>query len=497
LLLVSYWGDEPNNLVRVNRRYVVRTYGCQMNEHDSERIAGLLETDGLEEAESFDDADVIVLNTCCIRENADNKLYGQLGNLKKLKEERPELQIAVGGCLAQKDREAIQERAPHVDVVFGTHNVGRATDLLDQARVSGPITEIIEESESFPSALPVKRDANHAAWVTIQIGCDNSCAFCIVPAVRGKEISRPYSELVSEVEQLALTGVTEITLLGQNVNSYGRDLTLKLRSTELTAESVHMVGENWLRGPRRVRPLFADLLCSVAAVSGIRRVRYTSPHPKDFRPETIAAMAQVPEICEHLHLPLQSGSDKILAAMHRGYTADRYLEKVIAAREAIPDIALSTDIIVGFPGETDLDFERTLEVAAEARFDNAYTFVYSPRPGTEAAESLERAVPAKTSAERMERLRKVIERTSLKGNEARIGQEEEVIVEGPSKRDSAMLTGRTRHNRLVHFPAQRPIRPGSYAQVQVTEARTFNLVGELVEVTATAKHRTRIPVVSS
>jgi len=468
-----------------------------MNEHDSERIAGLLETDGLEEAESFDDADVIVLNTCCIRENADNKLYGQLGNLKKLKEERPELQIAVGGCLAQKDREAIQERAPHVDVVFGTHNVGRATDLLDQARVSGPITEIIEESESFPSALPVKRDANHAAWVTIQIGCDNSCAFCIVPAVRGKEISRPYSELVSEVEQLALTGVTEITLLGQNVNSYGRDLTLKLRSTELTAESVHMVGENWLRGPRRVRPLFADLLCSVAAVSGIRRVRYTSPHPKDFRPETIAAMAQVPEICEHLHLPLQSGSDKILAAMHRGYTADRYLEKVIAAREAIPDIALSTDIIVGFPGETDLDFERTLEVAAEARFDNAYTFVYSPRPGTEAAESLERAVPAKTSAERMERLRKVIERTSLKGNEARIGQEEEVIVEGPSKRDSAMLTGRTRHNRLVHFPAQRPIRPGSYAQVQVTEARTFNLVGELVEVTATAKHRTRIPVVSS
>lgn len=475
----------------------MRTYGCQMNEHDSERIAGLLETDGLEEAESFDDADVIVLNTCCIRENADNKLYGQLGNLKKLKEERPELQIAVGGCLAQKDREAIQERAPHVDVVFGTHNVGRATDLLDQARVSGPITEIIEESESFPSALPVKRDANHAAWVTIQIGCDNSCAFCIVPAVRGKEISRPYSELVSEVEQLALTGVTEITLLGQNVNSYGRDLTLKLRSTELTAESVHMVGENWLRGPRRVRPLFADLLCSVAAVSGIRRVRYTSPHPKDFRPETIAAMAQVPEICEHLHLPLQSGSDKILAAMHRGYTADRYLEKVIAAREAIPDIALSTDIIVGFPGETDLDFERTLEVAAEARFDNAYTFVYSPRPGTEAAESLERAVPAKTSAERMERLRKVIERTSLKGNEARIGQEEEVIVEGPSKRDSAMLTGRTRHNRLVHFPAQRPIRPGSYAQVQVTEARTFNLVGELVEVTATAKHRTRIPVVSS
>jgi len=468
-----------------------------MNEHDSERIAGLLEMDGLEQTESFDDADVIVLNTCCIRENADNKLYGQLGNLKKLKEERPELQIAVGGCLAQKDRDRIQERAPHVDVVFGTHNVGRATDLLSQARVSGPITEIIEESESFPSALPVKRDAHHAAWVTIQIGCDNSCAFCIVPSVRGKEISRPYNELISEVEQLAMTGVTEVTLLGQNVNSYGRDLTLKLRGTEVSAESSELVGEAWVRGPHTARPLFSDLLRSVAEVSGIRRVRYTSPHPKDLRPETIDAMAQIPEVCEHLHLPLQSGSDDVLSAMHRGYTADKYIEKVDAARQQIPDLALSTDIIVGFPGETDVDFERTLEVAAEVRFDNAYTFVYSPRPGTEAAELLQRFVPAKISAERMERLRRVIERTSLKGNESRIGHEEEVIVEGQSKRDSEMLTGRTRHNRLVHFPAQEKIRPGSYAQVRVTEARTFNLVGELLEVTAAAKHRTRIPVVSS
>ena len=481
----------------MNRRYAVRTYGCQMNEHDSERIAGLLEMDGLEQTESFDDADVIVLNTCCIRENADNKLYGQLGNLKKLKEERPELQIAVGGCLAQKDRDRIQERAPHVDVVFGTHNVGRATDLLSQARVSGPITEIIEESESFPSALPVKRDAHHAAWVTIQIGCDTSCAFCIVPSVRGKEISRPYNELISEVEQLAMTGVTEVTLLGQNVNSYGRDLTLKLRGTEVSAESSELVGEAWVRGPHTARPLFSDLLRSVAEVSGIRRVRYTSPHPKDLRPETIDAMAQIPEVCEHLHLPLQSGSDDVLSAMHRGYTADKYIEKVDAARQQIPDLALSTDIIVGFPGETDVDFERTLEVAAEVRFDNAYTFVYSPRPGTEAAELLQRFVPAKISAERMERLRRVIERTSLKGNESRIGHDEEVIVEGQSKRDSEMLTGRTRHNRLVHFPAQEKIRPGSYAQVRVTEARTFNLVGELLEVTAAAKHRTRIPVVSS
>ena len=399
--------------------------------------------------------------------------------------------------MAQKDRDRIQERAPHVDVVFGTHNVGRATDLLSQARVSGPITEIIEESESFPSALPVKRDAHHAAWVTIQIGCDNSCAFCIVPSVRGKEISRPYNELISEVEQLAMAGVTEVTLLGQNVNSYGRDLTLKLRGTEVSAESSELVGEAWVRGPHTARPLFSDLLRSVAEVSGIRRVRYTSPHPKDLRPETIDAMAQIPEVCEHLHLPLQSGSDDVLSAMHRGYTADKYIEKVDAARQQIPDLALSTDIIVGFPGETDVDFERTLEVAAEVRFDNAYTFVYSPRPGTEAAELLQRFVPAKISAERMERLRRVIERTSLKGNESRIGHEEEVIVEGQSNRDSEMLTGRTRHNRLVHFPAQEKIRPGSYAQVRVTEARTFNLVGELLEVTAAAKHRTRIPVVSS
>ena len=306
-----------------------------MNEHDSERIAGLLETDGMEEAESFDDADVIVLNTCCIRENADNKLYGQLGNLKKLKEERPDLQIAVGGCLAQKDRETIRERAPHVDVVFGTHNVGRATELLTEARANGPLTEILEESEAFPSALPVKRDANHAAWVTIQIGCDNSCAFCIVPAVRGKEISRPYGELVHEVGQLASNGVTEVTLLGQNVNSYGRDLTLKLRGSELRDDSELLVGRSWIEGRRTARPLFADLLRSVSEIEGIRRVRYTSPHPKDLRVETIDVMAEVPEVCEHLHLPLQSGSDEILASMHRGYTADKYLTKIVDARRCL------------------------------------------------------------------------------------------------------------------------------------------------------------------
>lgn len=480
------------------RRYLVRTFGCQMNEHDSERIAGLLESDGMTETDSLDDADVIVLNTCCIRENADNKLYGQLGNLKRLKAENPDLQIAVAGCLAQKDRELIQQRAPHVDVVFGTHNVGRANELLGESRVSGPITEILEESETFPSALPVRRDASHAAWMTIQIGCDNSCAFCIVPAVRGREISRPYGELVEEVVSLAAQGVTEITLLGQNVNSYGRDLTTGLRGKDpLPVDAGALVGQAWVDGDRRATPLFSDLLRAVSAVSGIRRVRYTSPHPKDLRPETIAAMADVPEICEHLHLPLQSGSDAILASMHRGYTADRFLGKLAAARKSIDDLAVSTDIIIGFPGESEADFERTLEVAAEARFDNAFTFVYSPRAGTEAADMVDQHVDSGTCAQRMERLRAVIERTSLLGNEKRVGRIEEVTVEGPSKRDPAMTTGRTRHNRLVHFPTSQVIRAGSYADVRVSSAGTFSMLGELLEVTAAATHKTRIPVVSA
>ncbi len=336
-----------------------------MNVHDSERISGLLETDGMQETDSVEEADVIVLNTCCIRENADNKLYGQLGNLKRLKEERPDVQIAVAGCLAQKDRDLIRERAPHVDVVLGTHNVSRTSELLQEAKVNGPITEILEESEAFPSALPVKRDAKHCAWVTIQIGCDNSCAFCIVPAVRGREISRPFGELLEEVESLAKDGLSEITLLGQNVNSYGRDLTRALRAQkDLPGGASLIVGEKWVASKQTARPLFTDLLRAVSAVKGIRRVRYTSPHPKDLRPETIKAMADVDEICEHLHLPLQSGSNRILSSMHRGYTASRYLEKVEAARLAIPELAVSTDIIIGFPGETDGDFEATLEVAA-------------------------------------------------------------------------------------------------------------------------------------
>src|SRR5579863_6843588 len=325
------------------RKFAIRTFGCQMNEHDSERLAGLLAADGLEPTEQLEDADVIVFNTCCIRQNADNKFYGHLGQLKSLRAERPDLQIAVGGCLAQKDRELIRSRAPHVDVVFGTHNLQRAPELLRSAAEHGPVVEVLDapDSDAPPSHLgspdPL-REIPYAAWVTIQTGCDHSCAFCIVPSVRGPEVSRSMEDIVAEVEALARRGVIEVTLLGQNVNSYGRDLTHR-------------------------RPLFAVLLRAVGAVDGIRRVRFTSPHPKDLRPETIAAMAETEAVCEQLHLPLQSGSDRVLSSMRRGYTAERYLQRLAAARAAISNHTATTDLIVGFPGETDHDFERTLEVA--------------------------------------------------------------------------------------------------------------------------------------
>ena len=507
----------------MGRTYAIRTFGCQMNEHDSERIAGLLEDDGYGRASSLEEADVMVLNTCCIRENADNKLYGALGRLKAVKAQRPGALIAVAGCLAQKDRELVRERAGHVDVVFGTHNVHRAAELIGQARKHGPVVEILEETvrddaEAFPSALPVRRESDHAAWVTIQIGCDNSCTFCIVPSVRGPEISRPFGELVDEVRALAADGISEVTLLGQNVNSYGRDLALARRlggradtvAAPRAGADVSLggmseaglgrragadvspgggAGDSWWCGSRwasdrRARPLFGDLLRAVGEVRGIRRVRFTSPHPKDLRPDTIAAMAEVPTVCEHLHLPLQSGSDRVLRAMRRGYTAERYLERLAAARAAVHDLAVSTDIIVGFPGETEDDFEQTLEVAAEARYDSAFTFIFSPRPGTAAAEMGDQSVPHDVSVERYERLRRVIERSSRLANEARIGRVEEAVVEGPSKRDPAVTTGRTRRNTLVHFPAPPgpapQMIPGAYAQVRVTAAAANFLQGELV-----------------
>jgi tRNA-2-methylthio-N6-dimethylallyladenosine synthase len=462
------------------RTFHIETLGCQMNDHDSERLAGLLVADGLVPTDDLEAADVVVFNTCCIRENADNKFYGHLGNLKTLRESRPDMQIAVGGCLAQMDKERIRERASHVDVVFGTHNLANAPALLRQAALTGPVVEILDEpmadtgpaaADQQAAALTAVRDLPYAAWVTIQTGCNNSCAFCIVPSVRGVEVSRPVDDLVAEVEVLASRGVSEVTLLGQNVNSFGRDIT-------------------------RRGPLFASLLRAVGAVDGIRRVRFTSPHPKDLSPQTIAAMAETPEVCDHLHLPLQSGSDATLVAMRRGYTAERYLARLAAARAAVPDLAVSTDLIVGFPGETEADFERTLEVAAEAAYDSAYTFVFSPRPGTRAAAMEDRFVPGEVAAERMERLRAVVERSALLLHQARIGRVEEVLVEGPSKRDPAVTTGRTGQNKLVHFsPADgKPMAVGSFADVLVTGAARHHLSGELLEVTARPRHRRLIPV---
>ena len=458
----------PPDSADAPRRFYLRTYGCQMNEHDSERIAGLLAADGMEATDDLDAADVIVLNTCCIRENADNKLYGHLGRLKSLKQSKPGLQIAVGGCLAQKDRELIVQRAGHVDVVFGTHNLAHAVDLLDRARLEGPVVEILEEHEAYPSALPARRDNPHSAWVTIQLGCDNSCTFCIVPIVRGAEVSRRMGDIVHEVEQLAADGVREITLLGQNVNSYGRDL-----------------------GAGQYRPQFADLLRALDAVDGLDRIRFTSPHPKDLRPETIAAIAECTSVCEHLHLPLQAGSDRTLARMHRGYTAERYLTRLAAARDAIPDLAVTTDLIVGFPGETDADFDRTLEVVDTAAYDAAYTFVFSPRPGTPAADMTDDFVAPDVVQERMQRLVDVVERHALARHEARVGRIEQVLVEGPSRRDPMVWAGRTRQNKLVHFDPDVGERAGVTRAVRITSAAPHFLRGDLVD------RRVRIPVTAA
>ena len=469
----------------MSRSYVIRTYGCQMNEHDSERIAGMLEADGLVLAESEETADVVVVNTCCIREGADTKTYGNLGHLKSWKDRVEGRQLVVAGCMAQKDRDGVRERAPWVDVVLGTHNVHRASELITSARTSGPITEIFDEAviddhALFPSALPVRRESSFNAWVTIQIGCDNSCAFCIVPAVRGVEISRPFIDIVHEVELLASRGVTEITLLGQNVNSYGRDLALAQRQGG--ASDV------------RVRPMFAELLRAVAAVPGIRRVRFTSPHPKDMRPDTIAAIAESAAVCEQLHYPLQAGSDRVLAAMHRGYTAERYLERLVQARAAMPDLAVSTDIIVGFPGETDADFEHTLEVAAAAEFDFTFTFIFSPRPGTEAATMHDHFVDPAVAAQRFDRLKLVVERSALLKHRDRIGRTEEVLVEGPSRKNPGVVSGRTRQYKLVHFPSDTPIRAGSYVSVRIDTAAPHHLGGEMVEFLAEPSHKIHIPV---
>jgi tRNA-2-methylthio-N6-dimethylallyladenosine synthase len=435
-------------------RYLIRTFGCQMNEHDSERIGGVLMADGMTPTDDPGEARVIVLNTCAIRENADNKLYGNLGHLKPLKDRNPELRIVVAGCLAQKDQGLIQRRAPWVDVVVGTHALPHLLDLLERSSREGPQMDVREYTETFPSALPAARDDAFRAWVSIATGCDNACTFCIVPFVRGAQRSRPIGDVLAEVQRLAADGVVEVTLLGQNVNTYGRDVTV--------------------RGSAR-RPLFAELLRLVDQVEGLRRIRFTSPHPHEFTPDVIEAMAQSERVCEHIHFPLQSGSDRVLRAMQRSYRRERYLGWLEAIRAAIPGIAVSTDIIVGFPGETEEDFQGTLEVVAEARFDSAFTFQYSPRPGTRAATMADQ-VPKEVVQERFDRLVDLQGRITFERNVAQVGSTAEVLVEGSGKKGGS-TQARTRTNRIVHLPI--PLEPGTFVDARIVDAAAHHLLGEV------------------
>jgi tRNA-2-methylthio-N6-dimethylallyladenosine synthase len=441
----------------VTRSYTIRTYGCQMNVHDSERMAGLLEEAGYVRADP-DGADIVVFNTCAVRENADNRLYGNLGHLRPVKTARPGMQIAVGGCLAQKDRAEIVRRAPWVDVVFGTHNVHALPVLLERARHNaGAQVEIAESLEVFPSTLPARRESAYAGWVSISVGCNNTCTFCIVPSLRGTEKDRRPGDVLAEVAALAADGVLEVTLLGQNVNSYGVEF-----------------GD---------RGAFGKLLRACGSIEGLERVRFTSPHPRDFTSDVIAAMAETPNVCPQLHMPLQSGSDDVLRRMRRSYRSARYLAIIDEVRAALPDAAITTDIIVGFPGETDADFEATLSVVRAARFAGAFTFQYSPRPGTPAA-ALPDQLPKAVVQERYERLVAVQEEISWAGNRELEGREVEVLVStGEGRKDEAThrRSGRARDGRLVHFapgPAGSGIRPGDVVTVRVDYGAPHHLVAD-------------------
>jgi len=451
------------------RTYFIRTFGCQMNEHDSERAAGVLQSMGYRPAPDAETADLVLFNTCAVRENADNRLYGQLSQLKPLKQADPDKTVVVGGCLAQKDQEGVAAQAPWVDVVYGTHNLGRLPQLLAQADdASFPVVEILEQTEVFPSALPAQRHVAHHAWVSISIGCDNTCTFCIVPALRGPEHSRPLEDVLAEVRGLVADGVTEISLLGQNVNSYGRDL---VRRGEVDP-------------PRdRKRTLFADLLHALGEVEGLERIRFTSPHPKDFSTDVLTAMREVPAVCEQLHLPLQAGSDRVLRRMQRSYTSRRFLELVAAARETLPGVTISTDLIVGFPGETEDDFAETLRVVEEARFDSAFTFEYSMRPGTAAAD-MDGHLDAATINARYQRLSALTRELTAQSNARQVGTVQPLLLEGPSKTDASRLTGRTRGNRVVHIPARPDLQAGAIVNAALTEARGHYLLGEATEAPA-------------
>ncbi len=444
------------------RTYLVRTFGCQMNKHDSERVSGMLSASGLVPTADVDRADVIVFMTCCVREKADERLAGQVASLKAVKAVRPEALIAVGGCIGQRDGERLLETLPHVDVVFGTHNLAHLPSLLETAAAERrSVVEVLDASEDFTSDLPSEREHPWHAWVPIAVGCDNFCSYCIVPYVRGRERSRPLADIAGECERLVSEGVLEVTLLGQNVNSYGRDL----------------YGE----------PRFAAVLEAVSE-TGVKRIRFATSHPKDLSEATIRTMAETPAVTHSLHLPVQSGSNRILDAMNRVYTREHYLKLVDRLYAAMPDLALSTDVIVGFPGETESDFEATLDLVRHCRFDQAFTFIYSPRDGTPAALlAAEQAakgegIPHELVQERFDRLVDVVQRSALEKNEPLVGSVQQVLIEGPSKRDEGVLAGRSPGNKVVHVavPEGRTADEfaGTFADVRITGAQTWFLAGE-------------------
>ena len=429
------------------RRYHVTTFGCQMNEHDSERMKGMLDGLGYEECPTRADADLILFNTCSIRESADNRFVAHLGEAKRLKGERPDRVVGVGGCWAQSVKDEVFQRFPFVDVAFGPGQIHKLAEFLTADSITA---QGFFEFEDVSGHLPMKREREFQAWVQISQGCNCVCAYCIVPSTRGREVSRSPDEIVDEVSALARDGVREVTLLGQNVNSYGRDL------------------------PRERRIRFSELLARVDAEEGIERIRYTSPHPKDMRDDVIRAHAELPALCEHIHLPLQSGSSRVLKAMRRTYNRERYMDRVAQIREHLPDVALTTDIIVGFPGETEKDFEQTLEVAEEVGYDGAFTFVFSPRRGTAAAE-YPNQVPHPVKRERMQRLVEVVQRRARERAERFVGRTMEVLAEGPSRTDPSRVRGRVRHNKTVNFDGTAA--PGELVGVEITGATSTTLTG--------------------
>jgi tRNA-2-methylthio-N6-dimethylallyladenosine synthase len=429
------------------RHYHVTTFGCQMNEHDSERMKGMLDALGYEECHTRADADLILFNTCSIRESADNRFVAHLGEAKRLKGERPDRVVGVGGCWAQSVKDEVFQRFPFVDVAFGPGQIHKLAEFLTADSITA---QGFFEFEDVSGHLPMKRGREFQAWVQISQGCNCVCAYCIVPSTRGREVSRMPDEIVDEVSALARDGVREVTLLGQNVNSYGRDL------------------------PRERRIRFSELLARVDAVDGIERIRYTSPHPKDMRDDVIRAHAELPALCEHIHLPLQSGSSRVLKAMRRTYNRERYMDRVAQISEHLPDVALTTDIIVGFPGETEEDFEQTLDVAEEVGYDGAFTFVFSPRRGTAAAEYPDQ-VPHPVKRERMQRLVEVVQRRARERAERFVGRTMEVLAEGPSRTDPARVRGRIRHNKTVNFDGTAA--PGELVEVEITGATSTTLSG--------------------